>query len=80
MNIFLRHVLEEIKCTIDSFKSFPCSHIYKERNHTTLSLSNDGLHMENDLWEIMEQVNYQSHVYFRRPYWDHFSMPKVGSD
>lgn len=49
-NILFMPILEETMCLIDSFISFTCCCIYRERNRAADHLPKEGLDMDQGLW------------------------------
>jgi ribonuclease HI len=65
-NIFLASLLEEVFPITKIFTNLSFTHVYRERNKATYSLSKEGTSMAHMKWHILEFLDGQSLVHYHK--------------
>ena len=64
----LENILLSILTIIDTFESFSCEHVYRERNCEVELASKGGLQLATGLWKIKERLDNTVYEFFHRPF------------
>jgi ribonuclease HI len=67
-NIFLASLLEEVFLITEIFTNLSFTHVYRERNGATNSLSKEGTSMAHGQWHILEFLDGQREEHYHRPF------------
>jgi hypothetical protein len=74
-NIFLFPILEEIHILLDTFDTVTISHVYRDRNMTSDTLSKEGLQLLQGQWHVTEKKGKDTNAFFHRPFTDEQELP-----
>jgi hypothetical protein len=67
-NIFLASLLEEVFLITEIFTNFSLTHVYRERNGGTDSLSKEGTSMAHGQWHILDFLDGQRQEHYHMPF------------
>ena len=67
-DLFLQNILLNIWDIIESFDSFTCSHVYREKNCQADTASKEGLQLVAGVWKIKERLEDVVTEYYHRPF------------
>ena len=67
-DLLLQNILLTIWDIVESFKSFTCSHVYRENNSHANTTSKEGLQLVAGVWKIKERLEDVVSEYYHRPF------------
>ena len=67
-NLRFDNILSSIRVVIETYASFNCQHVYKEKNRQVDKASKAGLQLEVGRWKIRESLDGIFHEYYHRPF------------